>query len=186
MSRDRPQRPKARLNCTASWPTSDSRIACGSQARDLVEQLGIVLDAERQVAVGDDLAAQLAHVSRRQAMRDARPDVVVADEHPAPRRVAAGEVLDRRTQLLAGRLAEREHAGRALAALVERRVDVRDLARDVLQHALAHLARVHADDGVDRAGVHELGGDAADLGRPRRTNRSRAGAAGDRAGRRRR
>jgi len=125
----------------------------------------MVFDAEREVAVGQHLAAAVADVARGELVRHARPDVVVADEHPAARAITLHQVFDRGTQLLPWRLADCEHAGRALAAFVQRRVHIRNLARDVAQHALAHLAGVHADDRIDRTRAHQLAGDAADVHR---------------------
>ena len=68
-------------------------------------------------------------------------------------------------QLPRGHLAGEEHARRALAALVERGVDVGDEIRHARGHGLAHGRDVPADDGVDQAGRGECPHLVGHLGR---------------------
>lgn len=123
----------------------------GRHARIPVQHLAEVADAERQVEILDDLAARVLDVLASQPVRDPGPDVVVAQQHPAPHPVARADRCDRRPQLLLRPLADREDAGRRLAALVERRIDERYAAGCGPLEELPDRTRVHPDDRVDVA-----------------------------------
>ena len=118
----------------------------------------------REHLVADLPVAQLRVVAGR-ARRPARPHVVVADDAPAPDAVLAVQPLHGGQELPRGHLAGEEHARRALAALVERGVDVGDEIRHPRGHGLAHGGDVPADDGVDQAGRGERAHLVGHLGR---------------------
>ena len=99
----------------------------------------------------DERGAHFGQYRLGVAVRRPRPDVVVADQRPFPRPVAALKPLHRRAELLRRGIADREHAEAALAAFVERGVDVGDAAPDDPGQALPDRADVHPHDGVDGA-----------------------------------
>src|SRR6266481_388401 len=76
----------------------------GPLPADPLEAWGKIVDPEGEVLLAGDRPAAGRDIAMRRPMRNARPDIVVADEIPAPRRAMLGEPIDRRAQLQCRRL----------------------------------------------------------------------------------
>src|SRR5947209_12601408 len=110
----------------------------------------VVVFTERNELLADDLASGLFDVALDRAVGLPRPDIVAADQVPARRLLDVGKPVDRRTALPARRLADRHHARRLLAALVNGRVDVGDaVACGDLAQRHTYRAGMQPDDEVD-------------------------------------
>ena len=124
----------------------------------------VVIFAEGNKLFADDLAAGLLDVALHRAVRLPGPDIVAADQVPARRLLDVGEPVNRRTALPARRLADRHHARRLLAALVNGRVDVGDaVACGDLAQRHTYRAGMQPDDEVDLIGSDRLLGTVQDL-----------------------
>ena len=137
----------------------------GVAGPDLFKYFAVVRGAERHISLGHHLAARLGDVGPRLAMRDVRPDIVVTHRQPAFRLAVLTQPMQSRLQLACRDFADREHARRGFAALVQRCVDDRDVAANGSQDALADGTGVHADQRVDLAGLDQFHQRLFDVGR---------------------
>jgi hypothetical protein len=105
----------------------------------------VVLAPERHVVDTHHFAAGLVDVAAGRAVRDMRPDIVVADQIPASRVAVLGKPVDRGLELPRRRLADHEETGRPLSAFIDRRVNVWQSAAQSAHQGDAHRADMHAD-----------------------------------------
>src|SRR3546814_6920657 len=92
-------------------------------------------------------AAEFADETPRLGMARAGPDIIVADQHPAPGAALHGRPAQRRAQLVFRRLADGIDALGRLAALIERRVDIGYTAADERRQRGAHGTVGNAEHG---------------------------------------
>ena len=160
MERARPAAWKARLNSTESWPIRDSSTASGRRLLDPLQDGVEAADVGRglveiDIGAADHLAALAGHRPRRQGVGHPRPDIIVADEIPAAQPVARAQPVERRQELTIRRHPETVDIVRR-AAFVQRRVDVGHAPADRRRQGVAHVAGVHADDGIDPPGGDQV------------------------------
>ena len=109
----------------ASPPTSAGKIRSAPEPAMMLGDRGEVLGAERDVLLADHFAACGLDVLPGELEAPPWPHVVVAEQEPGVSPpVCVHHPRNDRCELLAGHLARVEHHRRALAALVEGRVDV--------------------------------------------------------------
>ena len=110
----------------------------------------VIVLAEGNELLADDVASGFPDVVLHGTVRLPGPDVIAADQVPARRLLDVGKPVDRRPALPARRLADRHHAGRALAAFIDRRIDVGDaMTRGDVAQADADRAGVQPDDEIE-------------------------------------
>src|SRR5581483_7469173 len=124
---------------------------------------GMIVLADRNELLADQLPAGLRDVSLDRTMRLPGPDIIAADEIPARGLLDVGEPVNRRPALPARRLADRHHARRALAALVDWGIDVGHPTARHLAQCNAHRADMRAHDHVDFVEGDRLFGAADDV-----------------------
>ena len=124
----------------------------GTAALDPAQHLAVVLGGQADEHLVADLGPAGPCIAPGGRGRAPGPDIVVADDAPPADAQLLGHPAQRREQLLGGGLADQEHPFGALAALVQRRVDVRHAAAHPGGNRLADRRDVPAGDGRDRPG----------------------------------
>ncbi len=150
---------------TQSVPTIETKTTSGFALLMRARYAVVILAAEWHVVDADHFAAGFFDIAPSGAMRHVRPDVIVADQIPAARAALFGEPVDRRLELPRRRFADHEQTGRALAAFINRRVDVRQPAAQSAHQSHPHGADMHADhrlglvvrDQVEGIFGHQIG-----------------------------
>lgn len=106
--------------------------------------------------VPDEVETEIAGIPPDRGHRRSRPDIVVADDEPAPHPGVLPQPAQRRRDLAVRRLAAAIDVAATLAAFVEGGVHIRHPARDHRSERIAYGGDVPSADCLDRARCDEL------------------------------